>query len=127
MDWRHNQWVGVGAAVLLVVGVVGVFMYVNSSGTRVTDEASGAGLVFECESTGQTFFISNSDLDDEDTYTTYLAHAGEAVLCKICGKVDAWQVYYCPVDQKYFRYKKGQADLQSVTCPNGHEIEGADR
>lgn len=128
MDWRHNQWVGVGAAVLLVVGVVVVFMYVNSSGTGLpTGEAAGQGLTFQCESTGQTFFISDADLENEDTHTTYMNQTGVALPCKICGKTDAYQVYYCRTEQKYYRYKKGQDLLQVVTCPNGHEVEGTDR
>ena len=128
MDWRHNQWVGVGAAVLLVVGVVGVFMYVNRTGAGLPSGAdAGQGLTFECESTGQTFFVSDDDLENEDTYTTYFQQVAVPVPCKSCGKTDAYLAYYCRTEQKYYRYKKGQNEAQMVSCPNGHEIEGVDR
>jgi hypothetical protein len=127
MDWRHNQWVGVGAAVALVLGVVGLFMYVNRSTTPTagTFDAGGAGLLFQCDSTGQTFFIPVKDLDDEATYEKYFGRIPEASPCKICGKTDAYQVYYCEVCQKYYRYKRGQDEQTTLHCPLGHEVGAA--
>jgi hypothetical protein len=58
---------------------------------------------------------------------TYFCRPAVAVPCKLDSKTDAYWVYYCRVDKKYFRYTMPQVNMDLLTCPNGHEIENEDR
>jgi|GEM_PF-2862630 len=113
MDWKRCGALAVSAAA--VVAVVAFF----GCGPKLPP---GKPLVFECDSTKETFTIERKELDNADTYKKYFGHYGEAVECKLDGKMDAYQVYYCPVDKQYYRYKAGDQNAEFLTCPNGHKI-----
>lgn len=123
MDWRHNQWVGIGAAILVVAGIVFLVMFMGREPN--TGRQQAVGLTFLCESTNQTFQIPAKDLEDFDTYMKYFNKGGQKVECKVCNQVDGQWAYYCSECQKFYVYKKGQENVDQLLCPEGHEI--ADR
>ena len=122
MDWRNNQWVGIGAAVLLVVAIVGIFLW--STGDSASRAASRM-QTYQCKSTGETFQVSEKEMEDMDTYVKYTPEmTGDPVECKICGEKDAYMVYFCPDPEcnKYYPYevRHGMADF--IRCPEGHTV-----
>lgn len=118
MDWRHNQWIGVIAAVAVVVGIVGVFIYL----TRTSASRDFGGITFMCESTQQTFNVSDRELDSMDGVTKWGSlDQVDGFACKNCDKQDAVKVYWCPTCQKWYPFKRNQLTAESVRCPEGHE------
>jgi len=86
----------------------------------------GKGNTFQCESTGKTFRVAQKEFDKVDVYSEYMDKYGQPVLCRLDGKKDAYQVYYCPDEKKYFRYQPGDEMKDVLRCPNGHKINDAD-
>jgi len=122
MDWRHNQWVGVGAAVLLVVAIVGLFLWMQSGGGSLAT-GIGPGMIFQCDATKETFVIPGKDLDKEDVYLAYFNRAGVAAPCKIDDQNDAYWVYWCPQCKKYYKVNRTQITSDSTRCPEGHPVD----
>jgi predicted RNA-binding Zn-ribbon protein involved in translation (DUF1610 family) len=121
MDWRNNQWVGLGAAGLLLIFIVIIVMYVSqSSQSRLA--AMEGGMQFKCDACGETFIVGWGELDDYDTYKTYKDKYGQAVPCRECGEVAAYQSYYCPQCDKWYKYKRSQQTADLVVCPEGHNV-----
>lgn len=120
MDWKNNQMVGIGAAVVLILAIVGLFMLNSGKSTGPGGTSKSPNFTFLCKSTGQTFVV-NSD----DTYSgkgqEYGQGGGIAVTCKICSQKDAYEAYYCPTCKKWYQLKPGDALLQTVFCPEGHD------
>jgi len=127
MDWKNNQLVGVGAAVLLVVAVVVVFMW--SKGGTEQQQAAERHTTWLCKSTNATFTISEADLRDLATYTTYNGPKyGQEVKCKACGGTDAVRAYYCQTCKLAYAYKEDQPETVPVDkCPKGHDIDPMDQ
>ena len=125
MDWKHNQWVGVGAAILVVVGIVGVFFWLSKPAAM----GSQGGLMFLCEGTNGTFNIPGADLEKEKIYMKYFNKPNQAVECQLDGNNDAYWVYYCPTCEKYYQYTPSQASASSggLYCPKEHEIPEGNR
>jgi len=121
MDWRNNQLVGLGAAGLLVVFIIVIIWYI-AGGEPSTMEQATVGMQFQCESCGETFRIPTAALEDYDTYSTYMQEYETAVECKLCGEVAAYQGYFCPECNQWYRYKLSQSMSSHVICPKGHAI-----
>jgi hypothetical protein len=120
MDWRHNQWVGVGAAVCLIVGIALVFLYMGGTGTP---SGVGSGMNFQCESTSETFKVLGKDLEKWEVYDKYFNKPNQAVACKVCGKDDAYWSYYCPTCQQWYKFRPQDVNVDLLLCPKEHEIE----
>lgn len=132
MDWRNNIWVGIGAAGLLVVGVVVLVWYAGRSSDSIYEDT--VGLTFKCDTCEGTFVIAQKELEDAVTHETYLSKYGEAVLCRLCDDVAAYQVYSCKrvVDEdgevikegcdKVYKYTRSQGVAAYLRCPEGHSI-----
>jgi hypothetical protein len=118
MGWKESKGAGFIAVILVVVGIVAVVLFMRSGTPPV-----GGSMTFECADSGQTFKITDADMEnDPSLHAEYMGKAGQAVKCKLDDKNDAYWVYYCPVDKKYFKYEPKQAERDTVKCPNGHEI-----
>jgi len=126
MDWRSNQWVGVGAAVLLVAAIVFLFYYTTGTPTTPGGVAPGEEVImtFQCESTGEVFGLTSQDLENLETAETYMTgDVSEAKPCRICGAEDAHAVYYCKECDKWYRYTSAQGrSAGTLTCPEGHAV-----
>lgn len=125
MDWRSNQWVGVGAAVLLVVAIVFLFYYTTSGPTTRSGIAPGEEVIFtmRCESTDQLYTITDNELKDLEVYERHYENPAEAKPCEICGAEDAHWVYYCRTCDKWYAYSSDQArGGGTLMCPEGHII-----
>ncbi len=119
MDWRHNQWVGVGAAVLLVVGIVFVFFWTGRKNSAIAESRK---YFYLCDSTGETFTKTEKDMENDENAEKYLVEAGSPAYCDICGQDDAHQAYYCPECQKWYAYTRSQMSASTLYCPKKHII-----
>ena len=122
MDWKHNQWVGVGAAILVVAGIVLIFTWLSRSGPG-TKESSGT--VYLCDSTNESFVIRDKEFESFDVFKTYHAKAETGLPCRVCGKEDAYWAYYCQVCQTVYKHKKGDDLRDTITCPKGHVVDAS--
>ena len=125
MDWKHNQWFGLGAAVLLVGAIIWLFMWTTSPPSSTLDIK---GPSFQCESTQKFFVVPISEIQNNtETYSTYF-DSTEAVLCRVCGQKDAYHMFFCKDPECNKWYKWGQAISVSTLarCPKGHEIDTAE-
>jgi hypothetical protein len=121
MDWRHNQWFGLGAAVLLVGAIVLLFMWTT---TTPPTHPGAKGLTFRCESTNENFIIPRADLDNSDVYLKYFGAKGP-VDCKICGKVDAYHSFFCPECNLWYKWDVVPQGIDSLNPrdPKGHDVD----
>lgn len=119
MDWRNNQWVGIGAAVALVLAIVVIFLWGSAS---KDNPALTRGYTFRCESTGETFFITEKAIEDMETYETYMLPYGQATVCKSCGLDDAYRSYFCPECDKWYHYEPRHEQSDFVRCPEDHAV-----
>ena len=125
MDWKSNAWVGVAAAVVLVLFIVVMFWYAFRGGEDRMAQAGGEK--FQCEACGGVFEISRKDmLEDDELYNEYWGKDEEPLLCQLCGAREAYWVYYCPKCDKYYKYLKSQRMSSISVCPEGHIIAGAE-
>ncbi|MHC4712957.1 MAG: hypothetical protein ACYTAN_06760 [Planctomycetota bacterium] len=122
MDWRNNQWVGLGAAGLLVVGIAFLFWYTFGSGDTALERARGD--TFKCDACDVVFAISMKEMvDNDDLYLTYFGKFGEAVPCRECGEETAFKVFYCPKCEEYGKYTVEDASgFSEPRCLKGHQI-----
>lgn len=122
MDWKSNPWVGAGAAVLLVVGAAGLFYWSTGGGSGPSARTI---MTFECDSTGEQFSITQGDLENIDKYKTYMDRQGLPTLCEICGREDAYQMYYCKECEKWYRHtERDRFNTSGIfVCPEGHTSE----
>jgi hypothetical protein len=126
MDWKNNQAVGVGAAVLLVVAVVVVFMW--SKGSPEEKMAQQRHTTWLCKSTNTSFTVSETELRDLSNYTAYMVKFGVDTKCKACGKNDAVRAYYCQTCKQAYAYPADYSEaLVMDKCPKGHEISEWDQ
>jgi ribosomal protein L37AE/L43A len=121
MDWRNNQWIGLGAAGLLVVGIAILFWYTFGGETAVERQADE---VFKCDACDVVFTLSMKELiENEELYNTYFGKYGEAVPCQQCGEVQAYKVYNCPQCEELYKYTAEHAWSGEVSrCPKGHDL-----
>ncbi|MCD6405333.1 MAG: hypothetical protein J7M19_05870 [Planctomycetes bacterium] len=126
MDWRTNPWVGVGAVVLLVLGIMGIF-YFQGGGSKGSS-GKAPWKTFQCESTGERFDITTGEIENDKTFFMYADGAPKAYPCRICGGEDAYRVYYCPKCEKWYKYESMmQEDAPGIMCPEGHVIPEENR
>ncbi|MCD6365424.1 MAG: hypothetical protein J7M14_06070 [Planctomycetes bacterium] len=125
MDWKSNPWVGVGAAILLVVGVAVVYLWTTGESGPSTSLDEAVYRWFQCESTGEVFAVTYADVtNNEDDYLNYMSRAGEAVPCKICGEEDAYMVYWDPGAGEWVRMTPADERAeQYITTPSGVTID----
>ena len=114
------------AYLVLVFAVVACAALLWGCGSSVPP-AKPANMVFQCESSSNTFVVTGDELRNRDIYLKYWAKAGTPVECRLDGKMDAYWVYYCPVDKQYFRYTPGAGEQEVLQCPNGHVIPEENR
>ena len=120
MDWKHNQWFGLGAAAVFIIGIALVFLWNNQPPDLPVD--AQATWKYQCDSTKEVFEVPVKDFEQRDVYLKFHVPMGTAVECAICGKIDAYQVYWCPECNEYIKYKAGQAATNEIVCPNGHSV-----
>lgn len=119
MDWRHNQLVGVGAAGLLILAIVGIFMWNSNS----DDPAAGRYMTFQCKSTGNNFQVTMKEVDaSAEAYSKYNGDFGVDTDCKLCDKKDALRVFHCPTCDTWYPYRAGQEMSSTITCAKGHVV-----
>jgi len=118
MDWRHNQLVGVGAAILVVAGIVGIFYWLS----RPSITREHGGYTFQCESSGDTFKITDAEMEKEGVYMAYFGKTEQPVKCRLDGNNDAYWSYYCPQCKKYYKWTRAQVNVDLVLCPDEHVI-----
>jgi len=79
------------------------------------------GRTYQCETTGKTFTVTSDELYVKAVAEAYPQKAG-AVQCRFDDKFDAYLVYWCPNERKYFSFTRENEVEQVVKCPNGHVI-----
>lgn len=81
---------------------------------------------FECGADGRRFEITYGELDDADVHSKYMGEPGVAVECRICGRTDAYEVYYCPECDKWYRFRNQDKFSDATVCPEGHRVSEQD-
>ena len=122
MDWKNNQMVGVGAAVVLILVIVGWFVLTNNGQSGNGASQGGQVYTFLCKSTNETFTIPQEQAATPK-YEEYMSPAGTEVTCVKCGKKDAVAAYYCKTCKKYYPVEPGSEMLMRTTCPLGHDAD----
>lgn len=126
MDWRHNQWVGIFAAIFVIGGIGVLFWWMNRPPLALGENATGP--TFQCESTKETFRVPLAALENAETYQRFQKPYGSPVQCEQCDNVDAYQVYKCEeCGGLYYKYKPGEEASNVIRCPKGHLVPDKDQ
>ena len=123
MDWRNNQWIGLGAAGLLVVGIIITVWYIGGGGRETAIDKAG-GLHFLCESCEGTFNVPLAALENEGVYDTYMVKSEEPAICKLCGDESAYRYFFCPdpACEKWYKHKMSADANDRTVCPKAHIV-----
>lgn len=126
MQWKRNPWVGVAAVVMMAAAIGGAAYWFNSGRGKPPVENHPA-LKFQCEATGKIFEVTQAEIEDQTTYLKYHVAPGSPAPCRIDDKSDAYQVYFCRVEGKYYRWGTETDAGDSIKCPNGHVVDQSDQ
>lgn len=120
MDWKNNQWVGIGAAALLVLAIVGIFTFRGAPGGG---KIGTLIYTFKCKSTGETFNYTSDQIESMSTedFAEYMEPYGTPAKCDKCGDKDAERNYFCPKCEEWYPYEPKHDMGGEVICPKGHE------